>query len=110
MSVRHERGVLHACPVVYLGMRGRQRVSDPARPPQPALRRDQKGEGTHLDAILARRGNDLTGIELQRGDGMIVLERLEDASSANVPDLYVRTRRTRMSRGENLLTRKDVPG
>ena len=38
--------------------------------------------GAHLDAVLACGGDDLARVELERGHGVIVLQRLEDATGA----------------------------
>ena len=43
--------------------------------------------GAHLDAVLARGGDDLTRVELERGHGVIVLQRLKYATGAQIPDL-----------------------
>lgn len=41
----------------------------------------------HLDAVFARGGDDLARVELQRGDGVVVPERVGDSTSSEIPDL-----------------------
>ena len=59
------------------------------------------GREAYLDSVLARCGDDLARVELQGGDGMVVLQGLEDAARAHVPDLYPEARRAqqRVNRG-----------
>ena len=75
MPVGEERGVLHARSVVDLA---------PSAEGEYARAHGEDGENraaeAHLDAVLACSGNDLARVELERGDGMVVLERLEDAA------------------------------
>lgn len=40
----------------------------------------------HLELVLARRRHDLTAVELQRRDGVVVADRVGDGSGAQVPD------------------------
>jgi hypothetical protein len=42
---------------------------------------------TDLHAVLACRCYNLTAVELDCGDGMIILERFEDAASPDIPNL-----------------------
>ena len=46
------------------------------------------GKEAHLDTVLARGSDDLAGIELQGGYGMVILECLKDPARAHVPNLF----------------------
>jgi hypothetical protein len=48
-----------------------------------------KTEVTDLDAVLAGRRKDLSGIELDGGYRVVVLERLEHAASPQIPYLRI---------------------
>lgn len=41
----------------------------------------------HLDAVVARSSDDLARVELERINSVIVLQRLEYATSTQIPDL-----------------------
>lgn len=43
---------------------------------------------SHLDPILSSGRNDFAAVKLQRRHGVLILDRLKDAASAQVPDLY----------------------
>lgn len=94
VAVCHQRGMLHARAVVYLGNRETNTVSTPfgSRRRCPPAPRDKSDDvdcrrEAYLDTVLARRRDNLARVELQGGHSMIVLESLEDAAGAHVPYL-----------------------
>ena len=60
----------------------------------------------YLDAVLARSSNDLARVELQRSDGMVVLQRLKDAARAHVPNLCSQHRHPHQDQQLSLGTRR----
>ena len=74
---------------LYIWEREGERAVLERRPSRPSAvgSDDVMRSEAYLDTVLARRGDNLARVELQGGDGMVVLEGLEDAARAHVPYL-----------------------